>query len=406
MSEIDQDSLKAVVAEIKRQQSLLDYLRNTLGFTLRYAGSGMYTMPCPLHGGTRNGSFYVYTRGKNEFWICYGKCGKERGDLIEFVVRHHNNWNDAKVRPIDVINKFAKQFGINYEVTDADIAERVHSAYLKSIEAPLKEDDNLQSINYQVSMHCKKVVRDYPYEQVYKTVDKLYECLDRCIIERSVDVTEDRQTFMRAKRDLEILRSDVVPAFDGWIAKIAQTKSDLDSLNTANLGCSACYLRYSAKKVVTGRGNFLSGLMILDFCPSEKEDETGIPFRDQDHFPLVKAIEDSGSKLEDVWVDYLVHCRGEIGVNETRACTKLWLQRKIELIHPKSILCLGTKISKALFPNEDLMGKKKSLNGITYWFVLHPADILTAGGLEGDFYNEYKRYIAEFLQQKKLGLVE
>ncbi|GAH83721.1 unnamed protein product, partial [marine sediment metagenome] len=68
---------------------------------------------------------------------------------------------------------------------------------------------------------------------------------------------------------------------------------------------------------------------------------------------------------------------------ETQACRK-WLDRQIEIIHPRMIITLGRYSLARYFPGENIgkiHGKARKVGDIIYYPMYHPAAALHQGSL-------------------------
>jgi DNA polymerase len=119
-------------------------------------------------------------------------------------------------------------------------------------------------------------------------------------------------------------------------------------------------------------------------CPGKREDEQGRPFVG----PSGKYLDDwmkaiGLSREKDLFIGNIIKCRPpqnrDPSPEEQRACLP-YLRRQIELIRPKSILCLGRVAAQILLQTEKSLG---SLRGQTHTWedvplivTYHPSAVL------------------------------
>ena len=115
--------------------------------------------------------------------------------------------------------------------------------------------------------------------------------------------------------------------------------------------CRGCSLCESRTNMVFGAGNESAEIMLIGEGPGEQEDKTGIPFVG----PAGKLL-DNMLKMIDldrskVYIANIVKCRPPRNRDplaiEQDACTAL-LNRQIELVNPRIIVCLGRISAKRL----------------------------------------------------------
>ena len=116
-------------------------------------------------------------------------------------------------------------------------------------------------------------------------------------------------------------------------------------------GCHACPLAETRTKLVFGVGREDAELLFVGEGPGEQEDLQGEPFVG----PAGKLLDDMlamiGLDRSRVYIANVVKCRPphnrDPQPNEQAAC-RGWLDRQIELIQPKLIVCLGRIAAMAL----------------------------------------------------------
>ena len=132
----------------------------------------------------------------------------------------------------------------------------------------------------------------------------------------------------------------------------------LDEVRAAAAGCQACDLWKLGTQTVFGEGSQSAELMLVGEQPGDKEDLAGRPFVGPAGKILDQALEEAGIERSTVYVTNAVkhfkweprgkrrlHKRPDAG--EIAAC-RPWLDREIELIAPKVVVCLGATAAQAL----------------------------------------------------------
>ena len=108
--------------------------------------------------------------------------------------------------------------------------------------------------------------------------------------------------------------------------------------------CRKCDLWKSRNNVVFGRGNPLSGMLLVGEAPGYNEDMRGIPFCGKAGDVLDILLSSSGLRREDVYITNIIKCRPPNNRDpedtEIEAC-RGYLERQIEIIKPRVIGCLG-----------------------------------------------------------------
>ena len=124
-----------------------------------------------------------------------------------------------------------------------------------------------------------------------------------------------------------------------------------ESLKRECAACRGCSLWETRHELVFGVGNESSEVMLIGEGPGEQEDRQGVPFVG----PAGKLLDDMlamiGLDRSRVYIANIVKCRPphnrDPQPDEQAACEG-WLQRQIELLQPKLIVCLGRIAAMAL----------------------------------------------------------
>ncbi len=120
-------------------------------------------------------------------------------------------------------------------------------------------------------------------------------------------------------------------------------------------GCTACPLGQTRTNLVFGVGREDAEIMFVGEGPGEQEDLQGEPFVGPAGKLLDTMLAIVGLDRSKVYIANMVKCRPPRNRDpqeaELAAC-RAWLDRQIELVRPKLIVCLGRIAAKALInPN-------------------------------------------------------
>ncbi|GAV22809.1 uracil-DNA glycosylase [Carboxydothermus pertinax] len=149
------------------------------------------------------------------------------------------------------------------------------------------------------------------------------------------------------------------------------------------LACQRCNLRAHAQRVVFGEGNENALLMLVGEGPGAEEDRQGRPFVGAAGELLNKILEAAGISREEVYIGNVVKCRppnNRVPTKDEVAACRQFLDRQIELIKPKIIVCLGATAAQALIGPEVRITKIRGLwhekGDIKIMPTYHPAALL------------------------------
>ena len=180
--------------------------------------------------------------------------------------------------------------------------------------------------------------------------------------------------------------------------------------------CQKCALGKSRTKFVFGEGNPDAILMFVGEGPGFDEDHQGRPFVGRAGQLLTKIIESTGFKREEVFIANLVKChpmkdpsdpekRGNDrppAPEEIAECLP-YLNKQIEIIHPKIICALGSYSAKTLLATEEgistLRGNFRLRDGILVMPTYHPAALLRNPNWKKEVWSDMKKIIAELKKQ-------
>jgi DNA polymerase len=158
----------------------------------------------------------------------------------------------------------------------------------------------------------------------------------------------------------------------------------LEDLKELCLGAEELRTDLEGTNLVFGKGNPNADLMIIGEAPGANEDEQGEPFVGRAGQLLTKILEAIKFSRDQVYIANILKHRPPDNRNplpEERARSLPYLERQIDLVQPKLILCLGlvsahTLLSTSL-PLKDLRGKFHRYRKVYELTVTyHPAALL------------------------------
>jgi len=129
--------------------------------------------------------------------------------------------------------------------------------------------------------------------------------------------------------------------------------AELQKLSIQIKNCDKCPLYKNRKNAVPGEGDWKSKIMLIGEAPGFNEDEQGRPFVGRAGKLLEEFLNSIGKKREEVFITNVVKCRPpnnrQPEEEEVKVCTSLYLDKQIELIKPKLIICLGNVSANYIF---------------------------------------------------------
>ncbi len=146
--------------------------------------------------------------------------------------------------------------------------------------------------------------------------------------------------------------------------------------------CQRCELAKYRNKVVPGEGAENADVFFIGEAPGWHEDQQGRPFVGPAGLFLDQLLASINLKREQVYIANVIKCRPLQNRDplpaEIRNCRE-WLERQIELIHPKMIVTLG-RYSMAMFflgkSISKIHGTAQKRDNVIYYAMYHPAAAL------------------------------
>ncbi|MBA7672754.1 hypothetical protein ES703_80941 [subsurface metagenome] len=146
--------------------------------------------------------------------------------------------------------------------------------------------------------------------------------------------------------------------------------------------CQQCEIAKHRTKVVPGEGPEDAEIMFIGEAPGWHEDQQGRPFVGPAGKYLDELLASINLKREQVYIANVIKCRPQGNRDplptEILNCRQ-WLERQIELIHPKMVVTLGRYSMALFFPGKSISkihGTALKQDGIIYFAMYHPAAAL------------------------------
>ncbi len=154
--------------------------------------------------------------------------------------------------------------------------------------------------------------------------------------------------------------------------------------------CQQCEIAKYRNKVVPGEGAEDARIMFIGEAPGWHEDQLGRPFVGPAGKFLDELLASIGLKREQVYIANVIKCRPTANRDplptEIQNCRQ-WLERQIELIHPKMIVTLGRYSMAMFFPGKSISkihGTAQKQGDTIYYAMYHPAAALHQASLRQD----------------------
>ena len=158
--------------------------------------------------------------------------------------------------------------------------------------------------------------------------------------------------------------------------------SALSELNEEIAHCQRCEIAKYRTKTVPGEGPEDAEIMFVGEAPGWHEDQQGRPFVGPAGLYLEQLLASIGLKREQVYIANVIKCRPAANRDplptEIRNCQD-WLERQIEIIHPKMIVTLGRYSMAKFFPGKSISkihGTAQKQDNTIYYAMYHPAAAL------------------------------
>ena len=176
-------------------------------------------------------------------------------------------------------------------------------------------------------------------------------------------------------------------------------KEELIKIADEISACQKCSLAKTRTNTVPGSGDFDAEILFVGEAPGQKEDESGIPFCGAAGKFLDEMLLSIGLDREKVFIANTLKCRppeNRDPSDEEKALCRPFLDRQVEVLKPKLIVCLGRHSVANFMPGAGgisvLHGKAvRRPSGQVYLALYHPAAALHNGGLRKTLLDDFAK---------------
>jgi uracil-DNA glycosylase len=176
--------------------------------------------------------------------------------------------------------------------------------------------------------------------------------------------------------------SSIEPAVE--VDPLVPRRVELKLLAETVAKCQRCpELASTRTQTVFGDGPVGAELLFLGEAPGFDEDKKGIPFVGEAGQLLDKIIFASGLKREEIFICNVLRCRppgNRTPTSEEAGHCRDYLDKTIDLVGPKAIVCWGATAAKSLLKTSvgitKLRGKFYAYREIPVLCTFHPANLL------------------------------
>ena len=178
-----------------------------------------------------------------------------------------------------------------------------------------------------------------------------------------------------------------------------------ESLRQRCLNCRACGLCETRTNVVFGVGDPNAEVLFVGEAPGEREDALGEPFVGKAGQLLDDMLSMIGLDRSRIYITNSIKCRppqNRDPLNTEKDACAPFLQRQLELMQPKIIVCLGRvsamEMIKPDFKITQEHGQFFEKNGVLMTAIYHPAALLRDTDKKPDTFVDLKRLQAKIRQ--------
>ena len=178
-----------------------------------------------------------------------------------------------------------------------------------------------------------------------------------------------------------------------------------EALRERCLQCRACALCETRTHVVFGVGDPRAEVLFVGEAPGEREDALGEPFVGCAGQLLDDMLTMIGLDRSRIYITNSIKCRppqNRDPLNTEKDACSGFLQRQLELMQPKIIVCLGRisamEMIKPDFKITQEHGKFFEKNGVLMTAIYHPAALLRDTDKKPDTFVDLKRLQAKIRQ--------
>ena len=178
-----------------------------------------------------------------------------------------------------------------------------------------------------------------------------------------------------------------------------------EALQQRCLQCCACGLCQTRTNVVFGVGDPAAEVLFVGEAPGEREDALGEPFVGKAGQLLDDMLAMIGLDRSRIYITNSIKCRppqNRDPLNTEKEACAPFLQRQLELMQPKIIVCLGRvsamEMIKPDFKITQEHGQFFEKNGVLMTALYHPAALLRDTDKKPDTFVDLKRLQAKIRQ--------
>ena len=178
-----------------------------------------------------------------------------------------------------------------------------------------------------------------------------------------------------------------------------------EALRERCLSCRACGLCETRANVVFGVGDPNAEVLFVGEAPGEREDALGEPFVGKAGQLLDDMLAMIGLDRSRIYITNSIKCRppqNRDPLNTEKDACAPFLQRQLELMRPKIIVCLGRvsamEMIKPDFKITQEHGQFFEKNGVLMTALYHPAALLRDTDKKPDTFVDLKRLQAKIRQ--------
>jgi uracil-DNA glycosylase family 4 len=181
------------------------------------------------------------------------------------------------------------------------------------------------------------------------------------------------------------------------VSKLADLYAEVEA-------CRKCALWQGRTLAVPGEGPDDAQIVFIGEAPGYHENRLGRPFVGAAGKFLDQLLDSIGMRREDVYICNVIKCRPPKNrdplPNEVEAC-RSFLERQIDLIHPRLIVTLGRHSMATWFPKASISkihGRPAQFGELVVLPFFHPAAALHQPKYRADIERDFTR-IPEILSQ-------
>jgi DNA polymerase len=234
----------------------------------------------------------------------------------------------------------------------------------------------------EILIDQKEIFGDYLFIQKDEILNKTKD--SNLIHEKTIKYKSDYS-------ELDIFNSEELQ----WV-----DSKTLEELYSRIKDCSKCILHKNRTNFVFGYGNSNADVMIIGEGPGAEEDKQGIPFVGKAGMLLTNILKAINFSRDEVYIANIVKCRppdNRTPFQEEMDSCFPFLEKQIELIKPKLILCLGLTAARGLLKKKESLAAFRGKvflynNSIKVMVTFHPAALLRNPNWKKDCWQDVQEF--------------